>query len=743
MTYSGPNGSPSVVAVEDNKLAFGTFMGVFTPSVLTILGAIMYLRFGWVVGNAGLSSTIMIVLLANLVTLATALSVSALATSQKVGVGGAYYLVSRSLGLAMGGAVGLPLYLSQAVSITLYSYALVEALQYIWPTLPLQLTAAGLVVVITLGAAKSTSFALKSQAFILIAVALSIASLLWGADWGAPISIAEGTYSDVSVNGFWDVFAVFFPAVTGILTGLSLSGDLRDPEKSLPIGTISAVLVGFIIYIFVPLALAHHDDVAALNSDPLVWLSVAAVPMLIFPGLISAILSSALGSVLAAPRTLQALSDDTILPAGLGRLSQGQPKIATWVSGCVALLAVLLGDLNAVATVVTLFFLTTYGMINVVSTIETVVGNPSYRPRMRVHWILSLAAAVACFSMMFLISPSAAVIAFFVEALIYVYLSRRSLRTTWGDMRAGMHLAIARWALLKQRDLAEHPRNWRPHILVFSSKVERDLNEIKLATGLSQDRGIITVATLKVGDFDQMRDTDIEAAANDRLLVEEGITAFCEVDVVPDLETGIITVAQANGIAGVQSNTVMLRWPRTESCFPPSALRVMRRLEQLGLSLLVVRLAGDEAEGFHRIDVWWSGREDNGDLMLLLAHLLTQNRKWRRAVVTIKTVVDSLDLVSEARESLELVCEETRIDAEVVVVVRREGEDIKKTIKRHSAEGTMVMLGLGIPEVGLEEKFGERMTELVEGLPNVILVRNSGPFKGQLIHTAADQGSNL
>ena len=205
MTYSGPSGASNAEAVEDNKLAFGTFMGVFTPSVLTILGAIMYLRFGWVVGNAGLSSTIIIVLLANLVTLATALSVSALATSQKVGVGGAYYLVSRSLGLAMGGAVGLPLYLSQAVSITLYSYALVEALQYIWPALPLQLTAAGLVIVITLGAAKSTSFALKSQAFILIAVALSIASLLWGADWSAPISIVAVSYTHLTLPTIYSV----------------------------------------------------------------------------------------------------------------------------------------------------------------------------------------------------------------------------------------------------------------------------------------------------------------------------------------------------------------------------------------------------------------------------------------------------------------------------------------------------------------------------------------------------------
>jgi amino acid transporter len=714
------------------KVRYGTFLGVFTPSVLTILGAIMFLRFGWVVGNAGLVHTLVIVALANVITMVTALSVSSLATSQRVGVGGAYYLVSRSLGLEMGGAIGLPLYLSQAVSITLYCFALGEALQFIWPGLHVQWVAAAFVVLVTWGASKSTKFALKAQGFILIAVGLSVVSLAMGADWGGEVVVPAANYISENTTGFWSTFAVFFPAVTGILTGLSLSGDLRDPERSLPLGTLSAVAVGFVIYLIVPLALSLHGDPEALRNDPLVWMKVAAFPVLILPGLITAILSSALGSVLAAPRTLQALSDDAVLPGFLGKLKDGEPKFATLVSGAVALAAVALGDLNAVATVVTLFFLTTYGMVNVVSTLETLVGNPSFRPRFHFHWLPSLAAAIACFLVMFLISPVASVVALVVEILIYIVLSRRALSTTWGDMRAGIQMALARWALLKHKEIEAHPRNWRPHILVFSSDVERDLTEIGLATKLSQGRGIVTVASLREGTLEDLGDPRVEAAENDAILRKHGLVAFCEVDVVPDLESGLVTVVQANGIAGMQSNTVLLRWPRTEA-FPEAVARCMRRFDALDKSLLVVSMESEPQMRLRTIDVWWSGQEDNGDLMLLLAHLLSRSEGWRRTTIALKTIVQNEDEILGRRKALGAICDGTRIGAKVEVVLQQPGDSVQETIHAHSRKATMVFLGLGLPEEGKEAEFGRRLKDLVEGLGRVVLVRNSGPFRGKLI----------
>ena len=715
---------------QEDRVLFGTFLGVFTPSILTILGAIMYLRFGWVVGTAGLPSTLLIVILANAITLVTALSVSTLATNMRVGVGGAYFLISRSLGLEMGGAIGLPLYLSQTISLTLYCYALAETLGMLIPGLPLMPVAAFFVVGVTAFASRSTLVALKAQVFILVAVAVSMVSLFACANWGG--SMHTATAYAGSGGGFWHVFAVFFPAVTGILTGLGLSGDLKDPERSLPLGTLSAVGVGMVAYIAIPLALSTHSSAEALRENPLVWLEVAAIPWVVIPGLFTAILSSALGSVLAAPRTLQALAEDGILPEALGKTENGEPRLASRISGGVALVAVLLGDLNSVATVVTLFFLTTYGLINLVATLEELVGNPSFRPRIRVAWPMALGAAFACFGVMFLINPLASALAISIELVIYGVLSRRVLTAAWGDMRAGIHMTAARWLLLRNKAMSPHPRNWRPHILVFTSDLEKNIQLVRVALAFSQNRGIVTVASLIVSDGDDvLPKMQHRIDENHRLLQRHRLRAFYETDFVRDVESGMLTVAQANGIAGLQSNTVLIGWPDRHRLV--TFVRVMRRLNRLGKSVLIVRLIDKPLPRRRRIDLWWSGRAENGDLMLLLAYLLTLGEGWRRARIQMKTIVDSPEERDERLAALRTISEETRIRFHPEVIVHDPGEPVQDTIRRHSVDAALVILGLGMPNQGEEETFAAHLESLVEGLPNTVLVRNAGPFRGELL----------
>jgi amino acid transporter len=648
-----------------------------------------------------------IVILANVITLVTAFSVSSLATSQRVGVGGAYFLISRSLGVEVGGAIGLPLYLSQSVSLTLYCYALAECIGMYWAGAPTQLLAAIFIVLVTAGALKATAWVLKSQIFIFVLVLISIASLFLGVDWSVPVSIPEGNYLHEDAHGFWQVFAVFFPAVTGILTGLSLSGDLKSPERSLPIGTLGAVLLGFSVYLIIPLALAHYPNAEELRMNPLVWTKAAAFPLLIFPGLLAAILSSAIGSILSAPRTLQALSDDGVLPAYVGKTTDGEPKFAMYLSGGVALLAVLLGDLNAVAIVVTMFFLTTYCMINVI-------------------------AALGCFLVMILINPLASMLAFLIQIGIYLYISSRPLQTTWGDMRGGLMMAIARWALLAYKNLEEHRRNWRPHILVFSKDIKEELAMIQLASELSLGRGIVTIANLRSVGLDQKIDLKEDTKLMNNYLLEKGIDAFCEVDIVPSIPAGMVTVAQANGIAGLQSNTLMMGWPSAKE-FPKTTAQVMHSFDHLQKSLIFTRLTGFNKNAMLEIDVWWSGTYDNGDLMLLLAHLLTQTKRWHKAKINLKTMVDDSSLVAERKVALRKIRKETRISAHCEVLERTGEKGINSVILENSKDAALVILGLSLPEEGAEIEYGERYTSLVEGLDNVILVRNSGPFRGTLI----------
>jgi amino acid transporter len=313
---------------------FGTFLGVYTPSVLTILGLIMYLRFGWVVGNVGLPLTVLIVLLASSVTLITALSASAIATNMRVGVGGEYYMVAHSLGLEFGGAIGIPLYLCRTLSITFYSYGLAEALVSLLPSgwgpgpeRTAQLVAAVAVIGITGVSGKSAGLALRMQLPIMAAVGLSLVALLTGVLTGeqkAPELVS--TYRSAP-EGFWFVFAVFFPAVTGFTAGIGLSGDLKDPRKSIPSGTLAAVGTGAAVYLLIPilLSITSRSEITELAQPGLAaWTGVAFLgAWLVYPGMLGAILSSGFGSALGGPRVLQALANDGLAPSFLGGSSFG------------------------------------------------------------------------------------------------------------------------------------------------------------------------------------------------------------------------------------------------------------------------------------------------------------------------------------------------------------------------------------------------------------------------------------
>ncbi len=261
-------GAQSLQAKPAETARLGTFLGVFTPSILTILGVVLFLRTGWMVANVGLMAALAIVALAHLITISTALSVSAVATNMHVGAGGAYFMISRSLGLELGGAIGVPLFLAQTFSVTLYSFGFAESLELFWPDLPQRPVAAVTVLAVALIAGRSATLALRLQLPIMVAIVGALISLTVGASSRAQESIQpfEGIEGGL---GFWAVFAVFFPAVTGIMAGVSLSGDLKDPKKSIPMGTLIAVGVGFVVYLFVPVVLALAASPESLGQDNL------------------------------------------------------------------------------------------------------------------------------------------------------------------------------------------------------------------------------------------------------------------------------------------------------------------------------------------------------------------------------------------------------------------------------------------------------------------------------------------
>lgn len=726
---------------------FGTFLGVYTPSVLTILGVMMYLRFGWVVGNMGLLLAMMTILMASSITFITGLSASAIATNMKVGVGGEYYMISRSLGLEMGGAIGIPLFLCRTLSLTLYAYGLAESIAFLWPTdwgtPPVSWMAAGIIVLITLVAGKSAAISLKLQLPVMVTVGLSLLVLIIGVISGG-FKAPEWTphFERTAPEGFWFVFAVFFPAVTGFTAGIGMSGDLKNPKRSIPRGTILAVITGTLIYLSIMFLLGmsskiNGEALAQLNlTEPPIWSEVALLgPWLIFPGMWGAILSSAFGSALSGPRVLQALAHDGLAPKALTLTSRtGQPTIATWVTGAMALAAVGLGDLNAVGRWVTIFFLTLYVMINLAAALEKLAGDPYYRPTIRVPWAISLLGSMGAILVMFLINPMVCILALLLEYILYLLLRRRALKSSWGDVRVGLWTAIARFSLMRLRNLTWHPRNWRPQILVFTSNPINRLGLVRLATWFNQNRGVVTVCQLMQGDLEK-EDIHLPDRCHemDEILLDKGLVGFGKVGVVRDLESGIISTVQANGFAGLQANTVMFGWPDNHEGMV-RLLKIMRTLEKLELSTIIARLPNpDGLERQSRIDIWWRGRQHNGDLMLLLAHLLTLNNEWRDSRIFLRTIIRRPDGYEAMSKKLGLLIEETRINAETDVIIKPTQNTFTQTMHQESKETDAIFLGLKMPTEDEIQGYARTLLELAVGPFGYIMVRNAGPYRGKLI----------
>jgi amino acid transporter len=723
---------------------FGTFAGVFTPSTLTILGVIMFLRFPWVVGHAGLAGALLIVAIAHLLTIPTAFSVASIATNRTVRAGGDYYMISRSLGLEIGGAIGIALFFAQALSVTLYVLGFAEALIDTFPQLPFEATC----IVTALGVAGlafwDTSLALKTQFIIMMLIFLSLISVFAGGGQNPPDRVTwwAQTVDGVAPESFGAVFAVFFPAVTGFTQGVSMSGDLEDPRKSLPLGTFAAVGVGLVVYVGLMVFLAYQVSPAALrDADTIVLKEIARFSTLVALGVLGATLSSAMGSILGAPRIMQALARDRVMPAFLakGHGPSNMPRVATLFSLGVALAGFVLAfsstqGLNAIASVISMFFLASYGFLNLACGLAKWSNTPSFRPTFRVPAFVSLAGAAGCFYMMSMISLPAMIAAMVIMVFIYLGLQRRHLKKTWGDMRHGIWSALIRKGLLSLQKVDYHPLNWQPHLMVMggSPKARRYLLELAHWICGGSTRGLITYFFLLEGEFAELgpriKTTTHSLAEHVRKTFPNILS---EVHVCPDLYAGMVSVAQSHGVSGFAANSLLMGWP-DDPANPKAVGVLVRELSILDKSLLFLSYKKEPGFGEHAsIEIWWGGLERNGGLMLLLAAMLTDEGPWEGAKIAVKMIVDDSAPLSLTRRNLEKIISEARLEAQAEILVRKPADRSIAEIIEANSQADLVLMGLRPPEAEeANEAFYSRTDALVSVLPTTLLVRASSDFEG-------------
>lgn len=719
---------------------FGTFSGVFVPNILTILGLILFLRMEFVTGQAGLWGALAIVLMGNAISLLTGLSLSAIATNMTVRAGGNYYIISRSLGLEIGGAIGIPLYMSQAISVAFYVIGFTEALLSVdiafLQALDPRLISTAVTILFVGIAYVGADFALRIQYFILAVLVFGLGSFFVGAimSFGQVSAPALTPVEGFDASQFWIVFAIFFPAVTGIEIGVSLSGDLKEPSKSIPIGTIASIIFTALIYIAVTVLFAFNLTNEQLLGESLAMRRLAIIPQAILAGVWASTLSSALGSVLAAPRTLQAIANDDVVPRWMASNmgSKTEPRAAVLITGAIAFAVIWAGDLNAVAPIISMFFLNTYGMVNLTSAIEKLVDNPSYRPRFRIPWYVSLLGALGCYGAMFLINTPATIVAIVVSYGFFIYLQRRSIESTWGDVRSGVWFAISRWALLNLEKTRWTVKNWRPNIIVFTGQPHNRQQLVEMAEWLSLGRGLVTFFQLIVGDTREIAKSGIQDKARSAIqeyIADNNMSAFAEADIVPNFRDGARLVAQSHGIGGITVNSVLMGWSRTASG-RAMQMHLLRDLVMLNKSVLMLKYDPENNFGKReRLDVWWQGGGGNEDLMLLLAYLIERHPTWRKAQVRLIRVIDDEVGIPSVSAHMRELLDDIRVDAEVKVIVNEDGEKpIAQIIHETARDTDLTILGMGLPLAGDEEAYAERLNELVQSVGTVLLVRNAETY---------------
>ncbi len=693
----------------------------------------MFLRFGNVVGNAGVFWALVIVAISKVITLLTSFSLSATATNTRVEGGGAYFLISRSLGAEFGGAIGIVFFFAQAISVALYVIGFSEVLARLMDDVPIKLvgTLTNLVVFtcVYLGA----GWAIRIQYFILAVLGFSLLSFYIGAvgsfdpellrsNWGANYQPDQS---------FYTMFALFFPAVTGIMAGANMSGDLRDPSKSIPRGTIAAVLVTAVIYLSQAVLMggsATHDELVHNN---LVISEIAVWPLLITAGVFAATLSSALASMMGAPRILQAVCKDGIFPR-IKFLSKGsgpanEPRRAIILSFVIAQICILLADLNTIAPLITMCFMITYGLLNLATFYEGITKNPSYRPRFRFsHWTLSLVGALGCFVVMVLINWVWALVSLTVMAVIYAFIAQKQVEARWGDVNSGLLFERSRKSLLKLEKQLYHPKNWRPIILALSGASRARPRLAIYGNWFTSGNGILAIGHVIEGDVDQR----IERRTNQERLMrsfirEQALEAFPAVIVSPSLADGVESLVQCHGLGSLRPNTVLIGWP-SEHTRTDIFSANLRTIANLGRSIIVMRLTDKVEEPRNiplgTIDVWWRGQK-NGELMLILAHLLVNNRGWRGRTIRLMRVIESEAGREDVLHHLISLTESSRIDAVCEVHVGADPADIIQNVSRDAA---IVFLGFEVADEGRESDFIHHIKHFSGTLQRIVFVSSAG-----------------
>ncbi len=664
-------------ALNNKQLKFGT-MPVFMTAVSTILGAILFLRFGYAAGHVGFLGVIGIIILGHLITIPTALAVSEIATNQKVQGGGAYYIISRSFGLNIGAAIGIALYLSQAISVSFYVIAFAEAfdplIEYIfekWNILIpdnryISIPTMALISVIML--TRGANMGMKA---LYVVVAILFAALIMFF-----MGMPETSHHELHINrkienpdSFFYVFTIIFPAFTGLAAGLGLSGDLKDPAKSIPNGTIWATIVGFFVYFAVTYKLTVSASPEELANDQLIMQKIAIWGPIIPIGLASASLSSALGSVMIAPRTLQAIGVDNIFPnlqmnkwIARGKIKTNEPINSSFITVILAFFFIIIGDIDFVAKIISMFFIVTYGAICLISFLEHFAADPAYRPTFKSKWYFSFIGAILSFWVMFKMNTPYAAISIIIMAIIYqMVTSYNREKKGLEKLFRGVVFQLSRQlqVFAQRADKEDLDAHWRPFVICVSQDSFKRRSAFDMLRWISLKYGFGTYIHYINGYLNEETNKESKLVLQKLINLAAGSKNRVYLDTIisPSLTSAIAQVIQLSGISGKGNNMILFEFSRTE---PESLIEPLNNFNLLQATNFDICILNTSYKGFgykNEIHIWITSEDyENASLMILLAYIILGHPEWKQqGFIKIYAIYKATELENRRSNLMELI----------------------------------------------------------------------------------------
>jgi len=719
---------------------FGT-APVFLAGISTILGAILFLRFGYAVAHTGMVGAFLIIIIGHAITIPTAMAIAEISTNLKVEGGGEYFIISRSFGSMVGGTIGISLYFSQAISIAFYMIAFAEAFTpaFGWfqgltgvepQTWMISIPATVLLLVLMI--TKGADLGVAVLWVVVMTLGLSLFMFFIGSANSASASPGLDIFAKVqNPDKFFVVFAIIFPAFTGMTAGVGLSGDLKNPRKSIPLGTLSATLAGMIIYVFVVIKMAYSLPPDELASDQFAMSKIAVWGPIIPIGLAAASISSAIGSILIAPRTLQALGGDHIFPGAAvskflakGRGEANEPMNATIVTALIVFVFVAMGSVNFVALIISMFFMITYGFLCLVSFLEHFAGNPSYRPTFRSKWYLSLMGALACFIMMFQMAPVYAFLSLIAIALIYLSLKRgREEEDDLSAMIKGVLFQLTRrlQVLIQRKQAAVTLSNWRPSFIAVSSSSFTRLAPFDLLRWISHYYGFGTFIHYIKGPLNESTQTESKEKLDQ--LIKQGAAShagiYVDTIISPSFKTAVAQIVQIPGISGLENNSMLFEFHEDDEGEISRIIDGCQFASIVDFNQCVLRSSERHFGYKKRIDIWLTpGDYRNANLMILLAYIIIGHPEWTGCEIEIFAAFEKAEMSKQVGRLNQLI-EQGRIPISQNKVQRKpwnkRAKSYESLVCENSEDADLVIMGFSLNKVTQEKgEFFKRFKNIKE-----------------------------